>query len=515
MGYLRERAARAGVGSSPGRGDLPYEAHWYGMEPQVAAALEPPDRGPGTTYLLHHSRFGPEDFVPRSVFLTQTDPAPVPGSMHIVLDVDGQLVSWSHRSTDEPADGASAPWDRLLELAGLPASALERADPGVVPDAFANERTAWVLASAEAENATDPVLRVEGAALNGRVVEFAIMKGPTRLGSFAWEPPRGAGGDLFFFAILVLAVLLARRNVRASRADVRGAILLGAYTTVAHVVHMFGRTLPESLGGVTRLLTTNLSYAIQTGVQVALMYLALEPFARRRWPRMLIGWNRLLEGRWRDASVGREVLLGLLGAAVFVTVKTLLVLAVAALGFDQERVASTLQPTLATAGPLPTLCHLVHHSGDTMIIGGMLTAGVARSPIRARVALARHRGLARIDDTLRLGFPGVCLRGRVADHRAHSAGSRRVPGRRRVVVRLPGPGVPPGDATPRRLVLLLRPRRPPRPRPLDRLGLASIARAGPRPRLHACADRAEVPHGRWPFRWSSPFPSRTRWSHDM
>src|SRR2546428_13674535 len=45
-------------------------------------------------------------------------------------------------------------------------------------------------------------------------------------------------------------------------------------------------------------------------------YLALEPEVRSRWPRILIGWMRLLSGRVRDAMVGRETLLGVAAGIV-------------------------------------------------------------------------------------------------------------------------------------------------------------------------------------------------------
>jgi serine/threonine-protein kinase len=41
-----------------------------------------------------------------------------------------------------------------------------------------------------------------------------------------------------------------------------------------------------------------------------LVYVALEPYVRRRWPGRIIAWNRLLAGDWRDPLVGRDVLLG-------------------------------------------------------------------------------------------------------------------------------------------------------------------------------------------------------------
>jgi len=47
-------------------------------------------------------------------------------------------------------------------------------------------------------------------------------------------------------------------------------------------------------------------YAVYFG----LVYLAFEPYIRRFWPRLLISWNRLLTGRFRDPSIGRDLLVG-------------------------------------------------------------------------------------------------------------------------------------------------------------------------------------------------------------
>ena len=40
------------------------------------------------------------------------------------------------------------------------------------------------------------------------------------------------------------------------------------------------------------------------------MYVALEPFVRRRWPVILVGWSRLLAGNYQDPLVGRDFLIG-------------------------------------------------------------------------------------------------------------------------------------------------------------------------------------------------------------
>jgi hypothetical protein len=39
-------------------------------------------------------------------------------------------------------------------------------------------------------------------------------------------------------------------------------------------------------------------------------YVAIEPYVRRLWPDMLVGWARLVSGRVRDPLVGRDVVIG-------------------------------------------------------------------------------------------------------------------------------------------------------------------------------------------------------------
>ena len=44
--------------------------------------------------------------------------------------------------------------------------------------------------------------------------------------------------------------------------------------------------------------------------------MAFEPYVRRFWPQLLVGWTRLLSGRVRDPLVGRDVLVGVAAGAV-------------------------------------------------------------------------------------------------------------------------------------------------------------------------------------------------------
>jgi hypothetical protein len=49
------------------------------------------------------------------------------------------------------------------------------------------------------------------------------------------------------------------------------------------------------------------------------LYIALEPLVRARWPHSIVTWSRLLVGRWLDAQVSSHILIGAaVGAAVWV-----------------------------------------------------------------------------------------------------------------------------------------------------------------------------------------------------
>jgi hypothetical protein len=57
-------------------------------------------------------------------------------------------------------------------------------------------------------------------------------------------------------------------------------------------------------------------WALLFGGALWLLYVALEPHVRKRWPAVLVSWNRVLAGRWNDPLVGRDVLVGMAASAV-------------------------------------------------------------------------------------------------------------------------------------------------------------------------------------------------------
>jgi hypothetical protein len=50
------------------------------------------------------------------------------------------------------------------------------------------------------------------------------------------------------------------------------------------------------------------------------LYMAIEPWVRRQWPKSIVSWTRLLAGNWRDPVVGRDILLGVALGVIWILV---------------------------------------------------------------------------------------------------------------------------------------------------------------------------------------------------
>jgi len=79
------------------------------------------------------------------------------------------------------------------------------------------------------------------------------------------------------------------------------------------------------------------------GAVLWLSYIALEPIVRRRWPKMLVSWSRLLQGGVLDPLVGRDVLIGATSAGLTMIVFKLMPLTEQLIG------AGTPPPGIAPA----------------------------------------------------------------------------------------------------------------------------------------------------------------------
>ncbi len=116
--------------------------------------------------------------------------------------------------------------------------------------------------------------------------------------------------QIVLFAALVGAGTLAVRNVRRGRGDRRSALRLAMFCTALNLLAWL--VMAHHAGGshMTRM-AYGTGIALYGGAVAYALYLALEPFMRRRMPELLVSSTRLLAGRWRDPLVGRDILVGL------------------------------------------------------------------------------------------------------------------------------------------------------------------------------------------------------------
>lgn len=329
LGYTDPPADTFGSFEMPAEHQLYMTRH--GGQPAVTLDQMPLCRPPLAVYWHRQS---PKPLIPARLgdlavndrLTSANPPADEPGMVTVKIDTRGRLVGLL--AVPDPA-AATPPnpigWDALLKAAELDAPGALRPDPAAAPTppVFANKTVAWDGAYPDRP---DLAIRVEAASYRGRPVYFRITHPdwgeppPDRPDAFR-NLSRGTDAAVVFgvvFAILMAALLgFAVRNVRRGRADLRGALILA--TTVIVLVMVFKLLVESHFSGPVYLFPQflhALSVALFFAGFVVAGYLALEPVLRRRSPHRLTAWTRLIDGRWRDPLVGRDVLVGvLLGVA--------------------------------------------------------------------------------------------------------------------------------------------------------------------------------------------------------
>ncbi len=288
------------------RGEPSVIRFWYRESPQ---------------FLVPHrtTEFFPEEHDP---------PLDVPGMVTVELDPMGRLrrlAAVPPERDDSTVVSEEPDWGNLLGAAGFASSTLSPTEPRWLPPTHSDRRAAWEGAFPDAPEV--PV-RIEAAAYRGRPVAFRVVEPwsePFGMTSDGWVRAEGvvpsATGriaHIVFHLLFILALaVLARRNWKLGRSDRKLAIRFAAVLSGLMMVQWLlaahhvpdGSQLQIFFGGLYRAF-----FVFGIG---GLLYLALEPYARKLWPRALVSWVRLLHGRFRDPIVGRDVLVGLVqGASV-------------------------------------------------------------------------------------------------------------------------------------------------------------------------------------------------------
>lgn len=294
-------------------GSPPLLYIWYRQSPRPLVNASSPD--PDTVWPMP-GQVGPS-----------TPPLQVPGEVCVFLDARGRLLELHVVPRPETSAASRGDWTTLLKAAGFDEKALTECAPSQLPRVYADERKAWTgHFPARAHMAA----RIEAAAFQGRPVFFLVtvppddragvpLLGEDRL--VACRPLVATDPGLTVLSIsayLITALLLfvggflTWFNIHRGRANLRGALWLGSLLAGVLLLLWFWGAR-HSLNLRTEFwssLVPTAGWAVAVAGTTVLAYLALEPAVRWRWPWRVVGWNRLLEGRWRDPLVGREILLG-------------------------------------------------------------------------------------------------------------------------------------------------------------------------------------------------------------
>ncbi len=269
-----------------------------------------------------------------STNVTPTDPPyEKSGMLTVKMDTRGRLLFLRAvpQQVEAGVPAREPDWAQLFAEAGLDRSRFKSAGPKwAPPDAF-DSRADWEGSVAERP---DVSLHVTGAAYHGAPVYFQVIA--------PWDQPWRASGassktsdevslaitTILLFGYVVAGGLVARWNLRRGRGDARGAMrfafLVFFANSLASVLNSHFIRDSNYIGDLFMLVSLSLFPAFF----VWLGYMAVEPYARRNWPKLLVSWQRLLNGRWRDPLVGREMLLGgLAGVAINALLMTVVPLA--------------------------------------------------------------------------------------------------------------------------------------------------------------------------------------------
>ncbi len=241
-----------------------------------------------------------------------------PGVITVRLDGQERLLRFSAvppASATVASPHGTPNWPEVFQFAELEIADFHAVAPAHRPPMYADHVVAWEGVYPEKP---DVAIRVEAAALGGRVVYFDVdqrmpqsadlekaartARMPTQ--SFA---PRFA----LYTVALVGGLLLARRNLQLGRCDRRGARRLALLVFVLTLLDWLvgERHVADFVEEATSAYLW-MTRAVFAAAATWGIYVAVEPLLRRFWPHTLITWSRLLKGRFRDPLVGRDLLLG-------------------------------------------------------------------------------------------------------------------------------------------------------------------------------------------------------------
>ena len=294
------------------------------------------------TILQYWYRQSPDDLVASNfrdnlltpgVLAFDDPPTVLSGMINLELDSQGRLTFFQAippEKLDARKDGGaavSAPapfdWNILFNAAGLDPAKFQSATPAWNSLAVSDARAAWT----GVWPGTTRALRVEAASFQGKPVYFSLSGEWTKPGRMTSTEKKSIGrkvaniiGLILLVSALGGAAFLARRNYRHGRGDREGALRLAGVMFLLEMGLFLCRSHFPTIGDSIGLCIIAISTALFISGASWMLYMAVEPWVRRNWPKTVISWARLLAGGVRDPLVGRDILFGVILGVVWILV---------------------------------------------------------------------------------------------------------------------------------------------------------------------------------------------------
>jgi hypothetical protein len=256
--------------------------------------------------------------------ITSSDPPyDISGMATLQMDAHGHLLQFivvPPQVDDSQGSTAEPNWSTCFAEAGLDMSRFSLAGAKWLPPVPFDKLSDWE--GTEPRQPSVP-LHVTAASYHGKPVYFQVI-GPWSRPARMQESPQtfvqrftAATFTLLVLALLVGGFFLARRNIRLGSGDRKGALRIGSVIFAAGFLGSLLSWHPiAKLDAAFSFFVAQVAFGLFVAAFAWLSYVALEPYLRRRSPQLLISWTRLLDGRFRDPLIGRDLLAGaLLGSA--------------------------------------------------------------------------------------------------------------------------------------------------------------------------------------------------------
>jgi hypothetical protein len=247
-------------------------------------------------------------------------PLDFPGMVAIVLDTNGRVRQFEGIAPRFEENGAAPPVDpaAVFRAAGLDLAQFQEVKPVYTPSIAFDSRRAWTGAfpGLPGVNST-----IEIATFRGTLTSFFIRWPWTKPPTLDTQTTSDNVFTLFsvicIFGGLLATILVARRNLRLGRGDKTGAMRIAVVQFVLFAITVLASKHVIPRFDILGFGFEDIGFGLGLCGLLWLLYIALEPAVRARWPHSLITWNRLLAGQIGDPRLGSHILIGaVLGIAI-------------------------------------------------------------------------------------------------------------------------------------------------------------------------------------------------------